>query len=957
MARLATNPPLTNMMGQTSSQPALETSEQLGSEDETNLEKSKERKHKRMKRKSAESEPQSKVEESARALLELKNGISHNSRTDLHDDDLAASAQLVAESSPHPPSHTVIDEASTHAWKKSKRKKKGHGSKMKHGKNGDLIRLPSGEDLYDSVEAQFQEQPEEVFNLNYFSSVEPPQSELHQYTLGVDEIDSNDEDVAALLREYQTQTVPESPIVQQHDTDGTQNGFQQVAADTDGSRDELSMSSSHRLPSLVYSSPIIGEKDKRNRRKHRSSTKQNDPENVLAGGKGQHALDHSHPDPNDDWLENGFQLADVAGLNVEDQFPVDPALTNLVVNGTQQVDDSSLQQTAYQGKLQRPSRKRKREVNQPSIEASANGTLFDLPLNQTRQDQASPGTEDHQSEESQDAGQNQAPASKRKRRLPSIELPSIERQPTPPPKKARYKSLGNKTQRGGQKGKVYNPSMTEIAEKGGMFTETEAAKLKRFRETYCEGNDLTERQFNERIQSTARNDRTLKPFWTEVCDVLPYRTNHSIQRYCRRQFHNYTARGTWSKEEDEMLGRAVAEKGRSWKVVGEMIERMPEDCRDRYRNYHTAGAHQQKQGEWTEREVSQLCKAVNECMQAMAVERRRAKELKYEGRDVPESDTDEEIRETELINWGIVSERLGGTRSRLQCSYKWKRLKNEDRIQYQKHEGRIRREIKRIDSGKGPARNWRLGLSQRKAANMLPGDKYDFLQALADCGAFEERNIRWKSLGSKAFRALWSTSDRKAAWTVLKDEIAGSEDMNYQDIVNRLLTRLMAEQSDRLGEHWAGDGAKRRSKIGNKSSKAKRAKDVQTTGIDGDGKIGHGVRDEGESGMQEQVDSLLGDEVGDATTNELSTNGDVDEGSTREAEDTLADEEDMGDDEDLGDQEALADAEIDDGVVEDSADGDATVEDSADGDATVEDSADGDVSADLATQVELLRNV
>ncbi|KAA6411433.1 MAG: hypothetical protein FRX48_04713 [Lasallia pustulata] len=922
MARLATNAPLMDLMGQTSSQPALETSEQLESGDETKLEKSKQRKHKRM---SAESEPQSKEEESARALLELKNGIGPDSRTDLHDEDLAASAQLAAESSPHRPSHTVIDEASTHARKKSKRKEKGDGSKMKHGGNGDLMMLPSGEDLYNSVEAQLQEQPEEVFNLNYFSSVEPPQSELHQYTLGVDEIDSNDEEVAALLREYQTQTKPESPIVQQHDTDGTKNGFQQVAVDTDGNGDEPSMASSYQLPSLVYSSPIVGEKDKRNRRKHRGSTKQNDPEKVLACGK-------------------------------EDQFLIDPALTDLVVNSTQQADDPSLQQTGHQGKLQRPSRKRKREVNQPSIEASANGTLFNLPLSQTRQDQASPGTEDHQSEESQDAGQNQAPASKRKRRLPSFELPSIERQPTPPPKKARYKSLGNKIQRGGQKGKVYDPSMTEIAEKGGMFTEMEAAKLKRFQETYCEDNDLTERQFNERIQSTARNDRTLKPFWTEVCDVLPYRTNHSIQRYCRRQFHNYAARGTWSKEEDEMLGRAVAEKGRSWKVVGEMIERMPEDCRDRYRNYHTGGARHQKQGEWTEREVSHLCKAVNECMQAMAVERRRAKELKYEGRDMPESDTDEEIRETELINWGIVSETLQGTRSRLQCSYKWKRLKNDDRIQYLKHEGRIRREIKRIDSGKGPARNWRLGLSRRKAANMLPGDTYDFLQALADCGAFEERNIPWKSLGSKAFRAVWSTSDRKAAWTVLKDEIAGSENMNYQDIVNRLLTRLMAEQSDRLGEHWAGEGPKRRSKIGTKTSKAERAKDVQTPGMDGAGEDGHGVRGEGDSGVPEQDDSLFGDDIGDGTANELSTDGDADEPSTREAGNMLADEDDLGSDEDLGDGEALADEEIDHGVVGDSADGDAAVEDSVDGHAAVEDSVDGHVSAELATQVELLRN-
>ena len=935
MARLAPSPHLKkNRMGQTSSQPAPENPEQL---EETKLEKSRGKKHKRKKRKSTESEAQSKEEESARALLELKNGVGLESKADYNNDDFAASAQLVAESSPHRPSHTVIEGASAHARKKSKHKEKGHRSKKKHGGDGELTGLPLGEDLYDSVEAQIQEQPDEVFNLNYFSSAPPPDSQLPQYSLNLDEIDSNDEDVSALLQEYQTDTVPESPIIQQDDTYGTQDEFQQVSAEPYGNGDEPTITSSYQLPSLVYSSPITGEKNKRKRRKHRSSAKENGPENILACGEGQHVLDFSHRDPKSGWLDEGFQLANIAGLTAEDQFPIDPALTDLVVNDTQQADDFSLQQTAHESKLKRPSRKRKRGANQPSIEAFANGshgTSFDLPVSQNQQEQVISGIENSQSEGSQDADQSQPPASKRKRRLPSA-----ERQPTPPPKKARYKSLGNKVQRGGQKGEVYDPSMTEIAEKGGMFTEIEAAKLKKFRETYCEDNDLTEREFNERIQSSAKNDQMLKLFWGEVYDVLPYRTNHSIQRYCRRQFHNYAARGTWSKEEDEMLGLAVAEKGKSWKAVGEMIERLPEDCRDRYRNYHT-GAKYQNKWEWTDQEVGYLCKAVNECMQALAVERRRAKELEYEGRDLPGSDTDEEVRETQLIHWGIVSQKLGGMRSRLQCLYKWKRLKNDDRIQYLKHEGRVRREIKQLESGKGPGRNWRLGKSQRRVVNMLPGDKYDFLQALASCGAYSEGNIPWKSLGSEPFRAVWSTLDCKTAWAMLKDEVPGAQDMGYQDIVNRLVTRLMAEESGRLGEHWTGEEGRRGSGTGGggKTSKGKRVKNVETGDVgedaDADERDGRdGVRDEGESGMRVRDPSLFGDEIGEGSTyepstngdeaeggmtNEPSTNGDVDDGLTQEFEEASVDEE-----EDVG---------------------------------AVEDSADGEVSDELASQVQLLRD-
>lgn len=917
MAKLAATARLKkNVMGQTSSQPAPEISEQLDSGDDLKVEKSKEKKHKRKKRKSAEFEAQSKEEESAQALLELKNGVGLDSRADVNDDDLAASAQLVAESSPHRPSHTAINGASAHTRKKSKHKEKGHRSKKKLDGYGELAQLPTGEDLYDSVEAQLQEQPDEVFNLNYFSSAAPPQSQLPEYRTGLDEIDSNDENVAALLQEYENETVPESPIAQHEDTSGTQDEFQKVSAQPYSNGEEPAMTSSYQLPSLTYSSPSIGEKDKRKRRKNRSSTKKTGPENVTACGEGQHALDLSHQDPNGAWLDESFRLADIAGLTAEDQFPLDPALTDLVVKDSQQIEHLSPEQTVHQGKLKRFSRKRKREANQPSIEAFPNGshgTPFDLPLSQIEQETILPGIEEPQSGRSQDADQTQTPAPKRKRRMPSA-----EREPTPPPKKARYKSLGNKAQRGGQKGSVYKPSMTEIAEKGGMFTDVEATKLKKFQETYCEDNDLTERQFNERIQSSARNDQTLKAFWGEVCGILPYRTNHSIQRYCRRQFHNYAARGTWTKEEDEMLGLAVAEKGKSWKAVGEMIERLPEDCRDRYRNYHT-GAQYQNKWEWTDQEVRYLCKAVNECMQAMAIERRRAKELEYEGRDLPESDTDEETREVQLINWGIVSQKIGGIRSRLQCLYKWKRLKNDDRIQYLKHEGRIRREIKQIDSGKGPGRNWRLGKSQRRVQNMLPGDKYDFLQALASCGAYEEGNIPWKSLGAGPFRAVWSTLDCKTAWTVLKDEVPGSEHMSYQNIVNRLLTKMMAEESNRLGEHWTGEAEKRRSKTGGEKSKAKSAKNVEASDLDEDEneKDDDVVFDEDESGIQDQDLSLFGDEIGDGTTNEPSTNGDVDDEVVEDVEEAMVNEDD---------------------------------------DDVVEDSADGDVDDQLASQVQLLRN-
>ena len=116
----------------------------------------------------------------------------------------------------------------------------------------------------------------------------------------------------------------------------------------------------------------------------------------------------------------------------------------------------------------------------------------------------------------------------------------------------------------------------------------------------------------------------------------------------------------------------MAEKGTSWKVVGEMIERFPEDCRDRWRNYLI---HENRiTDNWTEAEVLNLASPISDCVQSMKIERRQRKEASY-GPHVPYSDDelDEDHAPLKLLNWQAVSERMGahgGSRSRLQCSTK-----------------------------------------------------------------------------------------------------------------------------------------------------------------------------------------------------------------------------------------------------------------------------------------------
>lgn len=376
----------------------------------------------------------------------------------------------------------------------------------------------------------------------------------------------------------------------------------------------------------------------------------------------------------------------------------------------------------------------------------------------------------------------------------------------PPPLANRSKPRGNKKQQGGKKAKNYDPPLDQIAMQGGVWTQAEISRLETFRDSYCTENELSTFQFNALVQSSIRYDKAVTDFFNKVHAVFPYRTRMSVTRVCRRRYHNFPARGTWTQSEDESLKQAVIVKGRSWKAVGEMINRFPEDCRDRYRNYHINAQNRNRES-WTDAEILNLCRAVHDCMVKMKEHNELAKSKKFVGREVPESESesDEEVRDMKLINWQIVSDAMGpgGGRSRLQCSLKWAQLRMTDRAKHMKRVNDALRGKSLTDNDKSKKSrkgSWRARQALRTLDNLKPGDRYDFLQAFATCKASEEGNIAWKLLGDEAFRSRWTTAERKAALQIFKSEVPEGNNMNYRDIVNRLLTKLMAESSHKLGE-------------------------------------------------------------------------------------------------------------------------------------------------------------
>lgn len=764
-------------------------------------------------------------EESARVLLQLREDVGDNAQlTPTYDETIAPSAPQKSASSPGSPliSNGVESEMAEAPSLPSDFQRDEQRRRKKQKKKRNRYEFETSQRNGDDSQAtkhDTTERPSKQARRHTSISTPKIQLNLTQSSFkSLDDIPTDDETIATYFQEYEkTFTNPISPNPTPAGALESKSQPHQQAGTIDSEGSSSPVQSVYQLPCRSPTSSGRHEKERSNH-KTRSGIvlETSDSDQEQTNGTGQHTFTAHH-----EASDEGFETEQYGSAKFSDDpedcdFPIDPDLIqdSPILSPTEEVvrassDKDVCQQPSKEGRSKRvSSSSRKRKEDQTPCRVNR----FDLPCT-TSEDPARGKL--HAALPTNESSRESSPPNGTLSNVSSVGTersaqPTTRRQrdKTPPPLAKACKPRGNKRQQGGQKGKHYDPPLKEIAHKGGMFTDSETLKLDSFRDSYCQQNEMTPWQFNELVQSAVRDNPNATHLWNEVHEITPYRTRMSTMRFCRRRYHNFSARGTWTPSEDESLRQAVAEKGKSWIAVGAMINRFPEDCRDRYRNYHVNSEHRNRE-HWTEGEVRNLCSAVYACMRMMSEERKRARQDKFYGRDVPESEpeSDEEVQESKLINWQAVSDRMGpagGGRSRLQCSFKWGKMKVADRDRYLK-------EVKAAARAKPTTRknkirqekgSWRLGQALKKLRNMKPGDKYDFLQALSTCGAVEEKNIPYRLLGDEAFRSRWTTVERKAAWQKLKGEVPGAERMDYRDVVNRLLTQLMAESMDQLEERW-----------------------------------------------------------------------------------------------------------------------------------------------------------
>ncbi|KAK0517109.1 hypothetical protein JMJ35_000264 [Cladonia borealis] len=742
--------------------------------------------------------------ESAQALLQLStapfevNGVI--------DDNFAASQQLIAESSPVRSSKVSNGRAPVAASSQKVKNRKKHDKKHKKQKGNHSILSDSRE--YGEHNERTTHTPSTPPGQILRSSPSPDRPFISQPTQALDDIATDDEDVTALMQEYEQESRrSQHPEASDHDIYSLSQQSMDAADDQGYGQP---MYSAYHQPKQVYPSPeASGKSKKRKRRPTPTRGQEGDKQQLLENGIGQYAplLEFTNVEES---LTNELGLADWLGLHQDDDMPIDPELHSMSAlqpsvdlsqlgNGDVHASQRKKKRT-MPGASARPSKRRR---TKDSLGASTAKAPYYSAYNVGHdegdmQDRILPGLEDMQRQTSPELGQPL---------MADIAHRSLEFLSDRPPrgqtserkKKASSPNEdGNRISKEDPVGKKNRSSQKSISDKGGPYTAAEAEKLDRFRHAYCEANNMSVEQFNNHIQSSMRGNPTATEIFNECHEVLPYRPRMSVQKYCRRHFHNFQ-RGTWSAEDDEMLKHAVAEKGNNWKAISEMVGRMADDCRDRYRNY-VHNSENRNREQWTNEEVQSFCSAIMYCMQAMKDERRQTRIEKYgeDGSDT-ESGSDQELDDMKLVNWQVVSDRMGGMRSRLQCIFKWSQLKTKQQkdllLKY--------RDASAFEERKSTTKNpWRRRRALEKVANMKIGDQHALLRAIVDSGATTEGNIPWKSIGDEDFRSMWNSTDKKEAWSKMKRHVAGAESMDYREVANEIISRILTIAKDDLGDRW-----------------------------------------------------------------------------------------------------------------------------------------------------------
>ncbi|KAI1489852.1 hypothetical protein F5X96DRAFT_585383 [Biscogniauxia mediterranea] len=313
-----------------------------------------------------------------------------------------------------------------------------------------------------------------------------------------------------------------------------------------------------------------------------------------------------------------------------------------------------------------------------------------------------------------------------------------------------------------------SPQKSEVNREGkktGPFTDAEIRDINRTVERWREDHQMSQVEVNDLIQSHPR-DVNSRELWDCITATCPGRPRQKVINLCRRKFHNFVARGAWTEEQHEELTQLVALHGEKHSLIGKMINRHPEDVRDRIRNYVRCGD-MRRTSAWDSAEVDLLTNIVLEAIEV--IETQRAKSRKARGSQSRPAEDETPVEDQ--VDWTLVSERMG-TRGRLQCITKWKRLKSQ-------------MQNNSID-GENFSVHMIIQKARETALAMSHKDRWRIVKAIRSSGASADSRIPWAKLREEVLGERWSRAVLMVVWNRLKVSVPDWKIMSTPEVVHQL---------------------------------------------------------------------------------------------------------------------------------------------------------------------------
>ncbi|KAK9824387.1 hypothetical protein WJX72_009904 [[Myrmecia] bisecta] len=208
--------------------------------------------------------------------------------------------------------------------------------------------------------------------------------------------------------------------------------------------------------------------------------------------------------------------------------------------------------------------------------------------------------------------------------------------------------------------------------KTGRFSAAEDAQIREAVNTYADAHGHSKDDLSWLYKVRGKGSQDAYGAWKDIASALPHRTVKSVYAHGTRVLHEGNYQGRWDAEEDAQLRELVETGGQKWKAIGAALGRIPEGCRDRWKEIRMG--EQRRSGAWSEEEVRKLRDAVEEYLTLKQDHEAARREATLSFADISGAGAQPAAADGRLllddIDWGLISDKVG-TRSNNQCLDKW----------------------------------------------------------------------------------------------------------------------------------------------------------------------------------------------------------------------------------------------------------------------------------------------